>query len=157
MGLKIADHESRERFVAVPNGVITPLPGHQPMSPYPDWLDQLVAFEVVWSHYLSARQCRRVLASTSSTTSHLMALDGAPWSHYSLATHAKPYSVGSGYRTSPTNLDAGRGRWPTSNGLINPTVNSTAKDYKRSFNRSTGIIMCLSWLEVWRLRWSGTW
>ena len=33
---------------------------------------------------------------------------------------------------------------------INPTVNSTAKDYKRSFNRSTGIIVCLSWLEVWR-------
>jgi hypothetical protein len=32
--LMIADHESRERFVAVPNGVITPLPGHQPMSPY---------------------------------------------------------------------------------------------------------------------------
>ena len=27
---------------------------------------------------------------------------------------------------------------------INPTVNSTAKDYKRSFNRSTGIIVCLS-------------
>jgi hypothetical protein len=24
---------------------------------------------------------------------------------------------------------------------INPTVNSTAKDYKRSFNRSTGIIV----------------
>jgi hypothetical protein len=28
-----------------------------------------------------------------------------PSSRYSLATHAKPYSVGSGYRTNPTNCD----------------------------------------------------
>ena len=37
-----------------------------------------------------------------------------------------------------------RGNSPMFYVTINPTVNSTAKDYKRSFNRSKGIILCLS-------------
>ena len=40
-----------------------------------------------------------------------------------------------------------RGNGPIFYVTIDPTVNSTAKDYKRSFNRSTGIILCFSTVQ----------
>ena len=40
-----------------------------------------------------------------------------------------------------------RGNGPMFYGTIDPTVNSTARDYKRSFNRSTGFILCFSTVQ----------
>ena len=71
------------------------------------------SFNVIWkSHVWKSHSLLEHAWSKSSSTGQFnwpMAIETqrpiSNGSHYSLATHAKPYSVGSGYRTSPANCD----------------------------------------------------